>query len=101
MNDLRKGYANTAAGQLHYAESGSGSHLLLLGETPRTYRFFERLMPLLEPQFHVIALDLPGLGNSHALPDPTFVPAVAACVASFLGALEIKHNPRLRDAYGQ
>ncbi len=90
-DDLRKGYANTADGQLHYAEAGSGQHLLLLGETPRTYRFFERLMSLLASQFHVIALDLPGLGNSHALPSPASIPAVAACVASFLGALDIKH----------
>ena len=90
-DDLRKGYANTADGQLHYAEAGSGQHLLLLEETPRTYRFFERLMFLLAPQFHVIALDLPGLGNSHALPSPASIPAMAACVASFLGALDIKH----------
>ncbi len=92
MNDLRKGYANTAAGQLNYAGAGSGPHLLLLGETPRTYRFFERLMPVLAPDFQVIALDLPGLGSSHALPNPTSVPAIAAYVASFLGALEIKHT---------
>ncbi len=92
MNDLRKGYANTVDGQLHYAEAGLGPHLLLLGETPRTYRFFEQLIPLLAPQFHVIALDLPGLGNSHALPAPASIPAIAACVASFLRALEIEHT---------
>ena len=90
MNDLRKGYANTADGQLHYAEAGSGEHLLLLGETPRGYRFFEPILPLLAPHFHVIALDLPGLGNSHELPKPASVPAVAKCVASFFDALGIE-----------
>ncbi len=54
---LHKDYADTADGQLHYAEAGSGGHLLLLGETPRSYRFFEPLFPLLAPHFHVIALD--------------------------------------------
>ena len=91
MNELHKGYANTADGQIHYAEAGSGEHLLLLGETPRSYRFFERLMPLLAPQFHVIAPDLPGLGNSHALPAPASVPAIAACIANFLASLGIEH----------
>ena len=48
-------------GQLHYAKAGSGEQLLLLGETPRGYRFFEPILPPLALHFHVIALDLPGL----------------------------------------
>ncbi len=61
MENLRRSYADTEAGQLHYAEAGSGECLVLLGETPRSYRFFERLIPLLAPHFHVVAPDLPGL----------------------------------------
>ena len=90
MNDLRKGYANTADGQMHYAEAGSGEHLLLLVETPRTYRFFERLIPSLAPHFHVLAPDLPGLGDSRPLPTPPSVPAMAACIARFFDALGIE-----------
>ena len=34
----------------------------------------------------MIAIDLPGLGDSHSLPDPMSVAALAACVADFLAA---------------
>ena len=93
MEDLlRRAYVDTADGPLHYAEAGSGRHLLLLGETPRSYRFFERVMPLLAPSFHVVAPDLPGLGNSHALPGPISVPWIAHCIANFLDALGIERT---------
>ena len=54
-------------GQLHYAKANSGEQLLLLRETPRGYRFFEPILTPLALHFHVIALDLPGLRNSHEL----------------------------------
>ena len=91
-HSLRKAYAETADGQLHYAEAGSGEHLVLLGETPRSYRFFERLMPLLAPYFHVVAPDLPGLGNSYSLPAPASVPAMANGIAGFLDALGMERT---------
>ena len=35
----------------------------------------------------MIAIDRPGLGDSHPLPEPMSVPVLAACVADFLAAL--------------
>ncbi len=89
MTEIRRTYASDAIGQLHYAELGAGRPLLLVGETPRSHRFFDSLLPLLAPRFHAIAVDLPGLGNSHGLPRPMSVPAVAACMAEFLEAIEV------------
>lgn len=86
---LRKGYAQTAQGQIHYAEAGSGPPLILLSETPRTHRQFTRIMPLLSRHFRTIAIDTPGFGNSHALPDPLTIPALAECVVGFLDALDL------------
>ena len=88
--DITKAYARTARGQVHYAEAGEGAPILLVGETPRGWQSFERLIPLLARDRRVIAIDLPGLGDSHPLPEPMSVPALAACVADFLAALGVE-----------
>ena len=90
MTVIRRAYAADALGQLHYAEAGAGAPLLLIGETPRSHRFFEPLLPLLAPTVRAIAIDLPGLGNSHGLPEPTSIRALAARMAEFLDALGIE-----------
>lgn len=90
MIELRNAYADVERGQIHYAEAGEGAPLLLIGETPRGYQFFHKLMPLLAPHFRVLAIDLPGLGNSHALPEPMSIPAMAECVVDFLDALALQ-----------
>lgn len=87
INNIRRAYANVKRGQIHYAEAGEGAPLLLIGETPRGYRFFHKLLPLLTPHLRAIAIDLPGLGNSHALPEPMSVLAMAECLVDFLDAL--------------
>ena len=56
--DITKAYARTARGQVHYAEAGEGAPILLMGETPRGWRSFERLIPLLARHRRVIAIDL-------------------------------------------
>ncbi len=89
MTDLHKGYATTPHGQMHYAELGEGPPLVLIGETPRSSRFFEPILPLLAPRVRAIAFDLPGLGNSHPLPEPASVEAMAACVADALDAMGV------------
>ncbi len=89
MTGILRGYANTSRGQMHYAEIGDGPPLVLLGETPRSSRFFEPILPLLAPHVRAIAFDLPGLGNSHPPPEPMSIEAMAACVADGLDALEI------------
>ena len=61
---------------MHYVEAGDGPPLVLLGETPRSSSFFMPILPLLAPRVRAIAFDLPGLGNSHALPEPTSVEAI-------------------------
>ncbi len=90
MIDIQRGYVTTSHGQLHYVEMGVGPLLVLLGETPRSSRFFEPILPLLASRVRVVAFDLPGLGNSHPLPEPASVESMAACVADALDALGIK-----------
>lgn len=95
MNDtqtVRKAYAQTPSGQIHYAEAGEGPPLILLSETARTHRHFRRLMPMLSPYFRTIALDTPGYGNSHPLPDPLSIEALAACIAAFIEAIGLEKS---------
>lgn len=87
---LLRGYACTPNGQVHYVEMGEGAPLLLLSESPRTHRQFQRLIPLLAPYFRVIAIDYPGYGNSDAPPQPVTVHGVTACVIDFLDALHLE-----------
>jgi pimeloyl-ACP methyl ester carboxylesterase len=49
---------------VHYVIGGSGPVLLLLAGWPITWWEFHTIMPTLAKSYTVIALDLPGLGNS-------------------------------------
>jgi pimeloyl-ACP methyl ester carboxylesterase len=88
-HDIRRQYVDTAGGQIHFAAQGDGKPMLLLGETPRGWRFFEPLMPYLAPHYRAIAVDLPGLGESRPLPQPASIDAIAGCLVAMLDALEL------------
>jgi pimeloyl-ACP methyl ester carboxylesterase len=66
------GYSShfATAGQitLHYVEGGSGNVVVLLHGWPETWRAWRKVMPLLAVNYRVIAVDLPGLGESDASP---------------------------------
>jgi pimeloyl-ACP methyl ester carboxylesterase len=50
---------------LHYVSAGSdGSPVLLVHGFPETWWAFHKLIPLLAPEHRVIAVDLPGFGDS-------------------------------------
>jgi hypothetical protein len=53
---------------IHYQEAGDPSrpHLLLLHGFPSTSRMWDRLIPTLAAQYHIIAPDYPGFGLSDA-----------------------------------
>ncbi|QBD80169.1 alpha/beta hydrolase [Ktedonosporobacter rubrisoli] len=49
---------------MHYVEGGSGKIVLLLHGWPATWRVWRKVMPELAKHYHVVAIDLPGLGDS-------------------------------------
>ncbi|GAC50744.1 alpha/beta fold hydrolase [Gordonia aichiensis] len=67
--DIRFAYAPTPLGQLHYAEAGSGSPVLLLHQTPRSWDEYREVLPLLGRHRRAIAMDMYGFGMS-AKPAP-------------------------------
>jgi pimeloyl-ACP methyl ester carboxylesterase len=60
---LRAGQTN-----LHYVTGGSGDVVLLLHGWPQTWFEWSEIMPDLAGRYRVVAMDLPGLGDSDAAP---------------------------------
>ncbi len=56
--------ANVGGVQLHYLTAGKGPAVLLLHGYTQTSRMWRPLIPLLSEKFTVIAVDLPGIGDS-------------------------------------
>ena len=56
--------ANVDGVQLHYLTAGKGPAVLLLHGYTQTSRMWRPLIPLLSEKFTVIAVDLPGIGDS-------------------------------------
>src|ERR1700754_1460597 len=64
MPDIRFSYIDTALGQLHIAECGTGAPVLLLHQTPRSWTEYRHVLPLLGEHCRAIAMDTVGFGAS-------------------------------------
>jgi pimeloyl-ACP methyl ester carboxylesterase len=77
--------------QLAHARTGAGAPLVLLHPLGMTRRVWDPVVPALAEHFDVIAVDLPGFGDSAPLPaqvEPS--PAtLAAAVAGLLGSRDV------------
>ncbi len=67
---------------IHYVVGGRGTPLLLLHGWPETWYSWRRAMPALAKHYTVVAVDMPGFGDSQAAPS-----ADKKTVARFLHAL--------------
>jgi pimeloyl-ACP methyl ester carboxylesterase len=64
---IRRGYALTAAGQVHYRErSGRDPAIVLLHQTALSSRSYEPLLREVGSGHRLVAPDLPGFGQSFA-----------------------------------
>ena len=88
---LHYGYADTALGQLHYAEAGSGHPVILLHQTPRSLDEYREVQPLLARKRRVIAMDMYGFGMSAKPPaGPQAIEQYAAGVIALADALNFE-----------
>ena len=70
---MRRAYIGEAGAQLHYIEAGHAENetLILLPPSPNTSVSYEKIIPLLAKQHHVIAIDYPGFGGSDRIDEPS------------------------------
>lgn len=50
--------------RVHVVEGGSGALVLLIAGYPQSWYAWRRVMPILAERYHVVAIDLPGQGDS-------------------------------------
>ncbi|OMQ23876.1 alpha/beta fold hydrolase [Rhodococcus sp. D-1] len=72
MARIKRGFAATRMGTIHYAEYGSGPVVLLLHQTPRSWDEYREVLPLLGAHRRAIAIDTLGFGDS----DPTPIDSI-------------------------
>jgi len=84
---MRKAYADTRHGQIHYVEAGSGAPVLLLHQTPRSWDEYRDVIPLLARTRRVIAPDTLGFGSSDVPTVPWSIELFADGVVDLIGDL--------------
>lgn len=62
--EITRAFAETELGQVHYAEAGEGSPVLLLHQTPRSWDEYREVLPLIGASRRAIAMDTLGFGDS-------------------------------------
>jgi pimeloyl-ACP methyl ester carboxylesterase len=75
-------------GAIHYERSGRGEPLLLLHGIGSGLRIWDPVLPWLTPHHDVIAVDLPGHGQSPLLPDDGPSPDAAGFARALAGFLD-------------
>lgn len=71
-----------------YYESGKGTPLILLHGWPQTSYIWRKVFPELQEHYRIIAIDLPGMGNSNNLPSSDTL-AVSKLIKDFCAELYI------------
>jgi pimeloyl-ACP methyl ester carboxylesterase len=91
---VRRGYVGVAHGQMHWAACGAASSnaapIVLLHQTPRSWREYEAVLPLLGATRHAIAVDTAGFGASDPVPGHAGIEAWATAALQLLDALAIE-----------
>ena len=85
---MKRGYADTAQGQIHYTTAGEGQPLLLLHQTGSSRQYW-RLMPMLAERYRTFAPDNLGSGNSDPLPPDVRIADLARSMVEFMDFLGI------------
>ena len=88
---MKRGYADTAQGQIHYTTAGEGEPLLLLHQTGSSRQYW-RLMPMLAKRYRTFAPDNLGSGNSDPLPTDVRIADLALSMVQFMDFLGIERT---------
>jgi len=89
---LKRGFADTIHGQIHYRTEGDGAALLMLHITPISSDEFVPVLPLLGRKYRAIAMDTLGYGDSDKPPRQYSLYEYARSVVDLLDALGIEET---------
>ena len=95
------GAGQRGQGRLRYLTGGRGAPLVLLHTVRTQAEHFRHLIPLVEQQYSVYALDLPGMGYSQIVPGASYdEPALRAAVKRLLTQLDLHDVTLLGESMG-
>jgi pimeloyl-ACP methyl ester carboxylesterase len=86
---VKRGFADTTRGQIHYATAGEGKPVLLLHQTPRSWDEFRDVLPIVGKKYRAIAMDTIGFGDSYKPAEINAIQDYASGVIDFLDAMSI------------
>lgn len=88
--NIKRAFASTPLGPIHYAEAGDGEPVLFLHETPRSWDQYRDVLPIIGTSRRAIAMDTLGFGDScPPRGDEASIEAYAEGVHLLLDALEL------------
>jgi pimeloyl-ACP methyl ester carboxylesterase len=88
---MRRAFADTPDGQIHYRAAGDGPPVLLLHQTPRSSDEYRDVIALLAPTFRVVAMDTIGYGDSARPARASSIEDYARGAVGLLDALGLAH----------
>ncbi len=83
---MKRGYADSDMGQLHYWQTGQGPHLVMLHQSTQNSEEYLGLVPYLEDKYTLTAIEWLGHGNSA---DPTREPEMDDYTRTVIQALDV------------
>ncbi|MFN3621486.1 MAG: alpha/beta fold hydrolase, partial [Nitrososphaerales archaeon] len=86
---MRRGFVDTAEGQIHYREDGAGKPVVLLHQTPRSSDEYLDVLPIIGQRYHAIAMDTIGFGDSYKPKKSCSIEDYAEGVITFLNQMNI------------
>lgn len=89
--NIRKGYADTRDGQVHYRRCGEGGlPIVLLQQTASSSQMYLRMMEALGRDRALVAFDTPGFGGSFDPPGRPSMPDYAGWIGEAIDALGLE-----------
>lgn len=92
LNGFNHHFATVEGTRIHYVQGGEsgGDVVVLLAGFPESWYAWRKVIPYLAPHFRIIALDLPGQGDSDRPLEGYDTQALASKVHGLLGQLNVK-----------
>ena len=86
---IKRGFADTPEGQIHFAMAGQGKPVLLLHQTPRSWDEYRGVLPILGESYWAVAMDTVGFGDSYKPKEQGSIEQYARGVIRFMDAMSI------------